>query len=138
MSGASPTGEFPRSQRVRKRSEFQVIQAAARRVSTPHLALLIHAPAQTPHDVARLGLVVSRRVGNSPARSRAKRLVREAFRATRQLWHPEIDVVIVVKIAPPTWRLADVVHELCAASRSIARRSVEAVRARTPSSTEPT
>ena len=50
-----------------------------------------------PNDVGRprLGLSVSRRVGNAVARVRIKRLLREAFRLGRNVWPAGYDVVIV-------------------------------------------
>ena len=45
----------------------------------------------------RLGVVVSKRVGNSVARSRARRLLREAFRVhQRELTQP-VDLVLVAR-----------------------------------------
>jgi ribonuclease P protein component len=69
-----------------------------------------------------LGITASRRVGNSVVRSRAKRLVREAFRATRELWPTGIDLVVIVKRAPGESKLDSVVSELVAARPQIERR----------------
>jgi ribonuclease P protein component len=41
---------------------------------------------------ARLGLSISKRVGNAPTRNRWKRLIREVFRKNRQRF-PAIDIV---------------------------------------------
>lgn len=124
MSGERPEGRFPATQRVRKRSEFQRIQSAGRRVPTPHFNLLLYARRDPEPRGARLGITVTRKVGNAVARSRAKRLVREAFRATRELWAEDIDVVVIVKRVPDS--LGVVVGEWQAAARQIARRSQEA------------
>ena len=91
---------------------------------TPHFTLLLHARLESELQAARLGITVTRRVGNAVVRSRAKRLVREAFRATRKLWAPDIDLVVIVKRPPDT--LGVVVGEWQAASRQIARRTQEA------------
>jgi ribonuclease P protein component len=45
----------------------------------------------------RLGLSVSRRVGNAVARHRIKRLLREAFRLGQHDWPATYDIVIVVQ-----------------------------------------
>jgi ribonuclease P protein component len=122
VSGGQPLGRFPPAQRVRKRSEFQRIQSAGRRVPTAHFTLLVQA--RPTADSARLGITVTRRVGNAVVRSRAKRLVREAFRATRALWAPDIDLVVIVKRPPAS--LGEVVAEWQAAARQISRRTREA------------
>jgi ribonuclease P protein component len=66
----------------------------------------------------------SRKVGNAIVRNRAKRLVREAFRATRDLWPPGFDVVVIVR-RPLEDGLSSVVGEWLAAGRSIRRRLSE-------------
>lgn len=122
MSGAvgTPVGRFPPRSRVRKRTEFLSIQDTGQRVSTPRFVIIL-SPSRAP-DSPRLGVTASRRVGNSVVRSRAKRLVREAFRATRELWPPGIDVVVIVKRAPGDSKLDSVVSEWIAARPQIQRR----------------
>ena len=73
-------------------------------------------------DSPRLGITASRRVGNAVVRSRAKRLIREAFRATRELWPVGIDLVVIVKRAPGESKLESVVSEWQAARPQIERR----------------
>ena len=87
MTGAVPVGRFPPAQRLQKRLEFQTAQSAGRKAILPHFVLLLYARAESGE--ARLGIVASRRVGTAVIRNRAKRLVREAFRATRHLFMPE-------------------------------------------------
>jgi len=124
-----PTGRFPRTQRVRKRTEFLEIQQNGRRVATPRLVLLLRAREGAPTG-ARLGVTVSRKVGVAVTRNRAKRVVREAFRATRELWATDCDLVVIVRHVRPAPGLADVVAELRQAERAIRRRTVEARRDR--------
>ena len=122
-------GRFPRAHKVRKRAEFQTIQAKGRRISTPRLVLLLSAR-EGDASGERLGITVTRRVGNAVVRNRAKRLIREAFRATRELWPPDIDLVVIVRHATPGWGLQDVVDELEAVRGAIRRRVEEARRDR--------
>ena len=74
------TSRFPRTARVRARSEFDRIFKDGRRGATPRLAVHWHAT-DTP---ARLGLAVSRKVDpNAVGRNRIKRALREVFRQHR-------------------------------------------------------
>ena len=75
---------------------------------------------RTEHPKTRLGITVSRRAGNAAERNRAKRLIREAFRATRELWAPDLDVVVIARGPLGPLRLADVVGELRGAKQAIA------------------
>jgi len=117
---AQPSGRFPARFRVRKRPEFLSIQERGQRVSTARFVLILSA-SRAP-DSPRLGITASRRVGNAVVRSRAKRLIREAFRATRELWPVGIDLVVIVKRAPGESKLASVVSEWHAARAQIERR----------------
>ena len=84
---------FPRSRRLSGRRAFgRVFQARAKKNVGP---LAIHAlPNQLSHP--RLGLSVSRKVGNAVARNRVKRLLREAFRLSQHDWPRGYDIVVVV------------------------------------------
>ncbi|HET7538229.1 MAG TPA: ribonuclease P protein component [Polyangiaceae bacterium] len=147
----APSGRFPSRARVRKRVEFLKIQDNGLRVSTPRFVLILSsspasvssAPASgastalapsvppaaglnTPLSAAssspRLGITASRRVGNAVVRSRAKRLVREAFRATRELWPAGIDLVVIVKRSTGESKLDSVIAEFRAAKPQIEKR----------------
>lgn len=64
--------------RLTARAEFLRVQGQGRKFRGRHL-LLVVAPAPAP-DVARLGLTVSRKVGNAVVRNRVRRILREAWR----------------------------------------------------------
>ena len=117
-------GRFPASQRVRKRPEFQEIQRSGRRVTTPGFVIILRARADGAG--VRLGVTASRRVGGSVVRNRAKRLVREAFRATRDLWDEGLDLVVVVRKAQPDLGLGGVVAEWRHAAAALRRRAEQA------------
>jgi ribonuclease P protein component len=122
-----PRGPFKKEQRVRKRAEFQDIQGNGRRVFTRNFVLMLLArEASEERPSARLGVTVSRRVGNAVQRNRAKRLIREAFRATRDLWDPDLDVVVIARGPLGPLALADVVGEFRGAKQPIQRRAQEA------------
>jgi ribonuclease P protein component len=118
----TPIGRFPSRSRVRKRVEFLKIQDRGLRVSTSRFVLILSASAAPHASEPRLGITASRRVGNAVVRSRAKRLIREAFRATRQLWPAGIDLVVIVKRATGESKLESVVAEFLAARPQIEKR----------------
>ena len=134
--GGLPSGETPkprfrlqRTQRIRKRAEFVRIQDSPVRVTTRHLLMLLALGEDSPP--ARLGVVASRKVGPSVVRSRAKRLVREAFRLHPHIFPAGIDVVIIVRPGTHLLGLADLAAEVIGAGPMLARRARElAARAR--------
>jgi len=111
---------------VRKSSDFRRIQETGQRVISAGFIFLICARDQA--DGPRIGITASRRVGNAVERNRAKRLVREAFRATRAFWPEAAEVVVIVRHGVGTRKLADVVVEWQAAQTRILRRWSQLVR----------
>ena len=74
------TARYPRSARVRVRSEFDAVFARGHRAATPMLALH-YLPDDRP---ARLGFAVSRKVDTRAViRNRIKRVLRDYFRRHR-------------------------------------------------------
>lgn len=97
MEDAPPSPQpqtLPRSARVRKRREFLGIQASGRRMPTRHF-LVLAAPG--PWPCARLGVTVTKRIGNAVVRNRVKRSVREAFRHARAALRPGLSIVVVAR-----------------------------------------
>lgn len=113
---------------MRKRADYQRIQARSRRFTTPHFVFLLSA--RDDHGGARLGITVSRKVGTATVRNRAKRLIREAFRATRELWADDVDVIVIAKRSTGDAGLDQVVDEWCRAAPVAASRTADARRDR--------
>lgn len=88
---------FPKHVRLLKSSDFERVFAARNSVGNSNLALF-GAANELRHP--RLGITVSRRVGNAVARNRWKRLLREAFRMSQQEL-PSVDLVCVVRGPEP-------------------------------------
>lgn len=101
---------FGRDRRIRKRAEFLRVQSIGQRVSTPHFVLLVAAQERLGSSTApsRLGIVVTKKVGNSVARSRVKRVCRECFRTWPDLVPDGIDLVVIAKGGAPELGLAAV------------------------------
>lgn len=114
---------------MRKRREYRQIQTEGLRVSLSHFVLIVAARPPAEGTEARLGVTASRKIGGAVQRNRAKRLVKEAFRATRRLFPTDIDLVVIVRTGLGDMKLAEVVAEWEAASSLIARRIEGARRA---------
>jgi ribonuclease P protein component len=68
---------FPGDFRLRKSWEFKRVDKMGCKYHTPHFVLLI---ADNSRLYSRLGITVSKKVGNAVVRNRLKRLLREYFR----------------------------------------------------------
>ena len=80
--------------RLRKPWEYRRVNQMGCKSSTPHFVLLV---ANNTVDSSRLGITVSRRVGNAVERNRIKRLVREYFRLNRVFLPPFTDYSVIAK-----------------------------------------
>ena len=112
-----------RTTRVRKRAEFDRIQKGGARVSTRTFVLIV--AGRRDRQPARLGITASRKIGGAVTRNRAKRLVREAFRVTKDLFPAGIDLVVIVRKPPEDMKTADVVAEWRSAAQKLASRIAE-------------
>lgn len=100
----------PKERRLRSRREFLRVQSEGLRVTTPHFVLLL-ALGPLPDAPARLGVTVTRKVGNSVRRNRVRRVVREAFRLRPGLLPAGIDLLVIAKEGAPELGLAQVFEE---------------------------
>jgi ribonuclease P protein component len=92
MMNPMTDSRFPRAFRIRLSAEYQ--RVFARRCSVADDWLVVYAAGnQLPHP--RLGMAVSKKLGTAVARNRWRRLLREAFRLSRDRLPSGIDLVIV-------------------------------------------
>lgn len=96
------TGRFERSDRVRRSIDYRRISRTAARHGSREFVVLVAPLGPVPSDrspvpMRRLGLTVSRKVGNAVARNHVKRRVREWFRAERAALPDGVDLVVIAK-----------------------------------------
>lgn len=94
MTSVARGAAFPKTHRLRNRFEFLRVQNTGFKVSSHDfiaLALENHTP------VTRLGLTVSKKVGNAVVRNRIRRHLREGFRRQQYAWPPGLDIVLIAK-----------------------------------------
>lgn len=94
-------------ERLRQAREFTQVLRKGRRAESGLFTVVMFR--QTTPGVARLGLAVSRRVGGSVQRNRAKRLIREAFRRQKGRGY---DLVVLPRPGLLQARLSDVQRQL--------------------------
>lgn len=117
MVAAGPDQRFPRVLRIRRRSDYLEIQNGGRRVSSAHLLVFVTA------GRGRLGVTVSRKVGDAVRRNRVKRWIRECFRRGRQQLPTGLDLVVVARQGAATAGQGVLCDELYGLARRFAAPS---------------
>jgi len=85
---------FSKSERLLNRKDFVNLNRLSKRLHTPHFSISLK---QNGRALTRLGITVSKRIGNSVKRNRVKRLIREFFRLNKALFPQGHDIVVVAK-----------------------------------------
>ena len=97
------TGRFVRADRLLQSRDFKRVLESGERWSSQSFAIFLSTqqPRSQPAGIPwpKLGVTVSKRVGNAVVRNRIKRRVREWFRHNRQGLPAEKDVVVIARPA---------------------------------------
>lgn len=105
--------------RVRKRREFLQIQNAGRRVATRHFLVVYVAASDGP---TRLGITVTKKIGNAVVRNRIKRAVRETFRGCAATIARGVSLVVIARDGSSKLGVPATAAELAPAFASLAGR----------------
>ena len=117
---------FPKTSRILRRGEYRAIQRSPLRVTTPHF--IVYGRRRRRSD-QRIGITVSRKVGNAVARNRVKRWVREAYRNHREKWPRDLDFVFVARRGRYPESLEQIISEM---SDAMSRINLLQKKRRTP------
>jgi ribonuclease P protein component len=85
---------FTKDDRLLKRSDFQRLSKSGKRIQNRYFIVYI---SRNDLQRCRLGLTVTRKVGNAVARNRIKRLAREYFRQNRHIIKDYWDISLIAK-----------------------------------------
>ena len=93
-----PTSEtcYKKIERLRVSYQFKRVYDKGRRYNSPLFTFFV---IKNNEPVSRLGVTVTRKVGNSVERNRCKRILREIFRQNKKLLIDHYDLVFNVKKA---------------------------------------
>lgn len=123
---------FPRFCRIRRRRDYLRVQGRGQKVHVRHF--LVFASRQRPQSreggvaharelaPTRIGVTVTRKIGNAVCRNRIKRLVREAFRRRRGEFVPGWDMVWIAKRGANKVAFAEVLSGMKVVSRQLGER----------------
>jgi ribonuclease P protein component len=100
---------FPKTARILRRNEYLAIQRSPLRLVTENF--IIYGRKRRRRAI-RIGITVSKKVGNAVVRNRVKRLVRESFRLHKDTLPTELDFVLVARRQRPVQDLEQTIKQL--------------------------
>jgi len=112
MTAAGPPLQLRREQRIRQGRDFLRAKTSGQRLAVGCLALNWMETANT-----RLGVITSRKIGSAVVRTRARRLLREAFRLHQHEIARPADLVLVARLSIVGKNFADVERDYLTALR---------------------
>jgi ribonuclease P protein component len=116
---------FGAADRLHRSTEFLRLQRNGVRFQSPHFVLYAGS-LDSDGDRPRLGVTVSRRIGNAVVRNRVKRRVREFFRTEMRASLPAgTSVVVIARGGADALKPAAIRDELNGAARNLIRRIAE-------------
>jgi ribonuclease P protein component len=115
MAASSCSLGLPRSRRIRQGRDFARAKAEGQRLL--HGCLILNWVPLPPGCPSRLGVITSRRIGEAVVRSRARRLLREAFRLYQTRLARPVDVVLVARPSIARKAFAEVAGDYLTALR---------------------
>ena len=102
-------------QRLKQTRDFTRLKAQGRRLAR---GCVLMNWAELPEGRSRLGIVAAKRIGGSVARSRAKRLLRQAFRLHQHDLRLPSEIVLVARDSIAGRAFAEVERDYLAALRA--------------------
>ena len=88
--------KYPHSESLKKNRAFQLIYKEGKSRANRYLVLYVRKNGLSKN---RLGISVSKKVGNSVVRHRVTRLIRESFRLNKERLATGLDIVVVARVA---------------------------------------
>ena len=125
----SPFARFCRADRLRNSREFLKLQRGGARYQSGHF-VFYYGLDRTDDERSRLGITVSRRIGNAVVRNRLKRRVRECYRLKLRAMLPTgATMIVIARNGAGNLDWATTERELSAGANALRRKLDERQRA---------
>ena len=82
------------SQSLKKNADFQNVYKCGKSFANKYLVMYVK---ENDLDINRIGISVSKKVGNSVIRHRVKRLILESYRLHEDMFNSGLDMVIIAR-----------------------------------------
>ena len=93
------------SESLKKNSQFQFVYKNGKSYANKYLVMYVK---ENGLEKNRIGISVSKKVGNSVVRHRVKRLILESYRLQEDIFNSSLDIVIVARNSASTVGYAEI------------------------------
>ena len=87
---------YPNSESLKKNRDFQLLYKEGKSCANRYLVLYVK---ENGLEKNRLGVSVSKKVGNSIVRHRITRLIRESYRLHEDMFNSGLDMVVIARVS---------------------------------------
>ena len=87
------------SESLKKNHDFQAVYKNGKQYANKYLVMYVK---ENGTEYNRIGISVSKKVGNSVVRHRVKRLIKEGYRLQEKIFNSGLDIVIVARVSAST------------------------------------
>ena len=88
--------KYPHSESLKKNRDFQIVYREGKSCANRYLVMYVRENGLSEN---RLGVSVSKKVGNSVVRHRVTRLVRESYRLQEDMFNSGLDMVVTARVS---------------------------------------
>ncbi|WP_031391729.1 ribonuclease P protein component [Kineothrix alysoides] len=93
------------SESLKKNNDFRTVYKSGRSYANKYLVMYV---LENNRDMNRIGISVSKKVGNSVVRHRVTRLLRESYRLHENIFNGGLDIVVVARNSAASASYADI------------------------------
>ena len=97
------------SESLKKNKDFTTVYRRGVSKANKHLVMYVY---NNNTDQNRIGISVSKKVGNSVVRHHLTRLIREAYRLNEEMFNSGLDIVVVAREASASATFSDIQRSL--------------------------
>lgn len=87
---------YPHSESLKKNRDFQLIYKEGKSCANRYLVLYVR---ENGLGTNRIGVSVSKKVGNSVVRHRITRLIRESYRLHEDMFNSGLDMAVIARVS---------------------------------------
>ena len=88
--------KYPHSESLKKNRDFQLVYKEGKSRANRYLVMYVK---ENGLETNRIGVSVSKKVGNSIVRHRITRLIRESYRLQEDVFNSGLDMVVIARVS---------------------------------------